>query len=158
MNVHENENSVSRGGKDRIKKIIGVHVFWCCIFGYFTFLSNEPRSLKTLNEGDLIKNFPFFDETGETANSDVGRRFHFFFELNFYFSLTQLFLCLILLTTIHFNVRFRVISGLQTVTNTISDCCAITSAFLFFFAILWRFQPSGRLASGDGLAWDDSTT
>ena len=65
-------------------KVAGVHLLWTVIFLYFAYIINEVHSLKTKNEGDLIKNFPVFDSTGDSTTSDVGKRFHIFFKLNFY--------------------------------------------------------------------------
>ena len=38
--------------------------------------------------------------------------------------------------------------------NIVSDFCAGFFGLLLALAILWRFQPSGKLASGDALDWD----
>ena len=134
------------------------NIFWCGIFGFFAFgFTDEPKNLLVSNDQDWVKYFPMIDsEANEFINmADVGYRFHLFFLMNFIFSILQMVNCQLFFLAIGFGGNYKFIRNVSSITNLVSTILGSLMGVMWLLAVVWRFQPSGTVASGDGLSWDE---
>ena len=126
------------------------HACMSLVWGLFAFgWTDEPASLRVSNKDDWVKSFPFFEESGQ-ATSDVGMRFHVFFTIQFTLSV-------VLLSCYFFAALVSLVPGLRLTLAVLRGIVSIKWVVSFLMYLSWavviisRFQPSGKIATGDGL-------
>ena len=123
------------------------------IYGYFAFgYSEEPDAVITSNSEDFIKYFPFFDGTdGEGMTVDVAQRYHLFFLFSFYI------LAFVMLSNFLFRISLELGLGnsLGRLILELTRLSGLAMLLLWILAWIWRFSPSGQVASGADQSWSD---
>ena len=74
-----------------------------------------------------------------------------FFLVNFIFSILQMVNCQLFFLGIGFGGNYKFIRNVSAITNIVSTILGSLMGVMWLLAIVWRFQPSGKVASGDGL-------
>ena len=92
------------------------------------------------------------EEPAETA--DVGRRFHLFFLYTFYLSAIGLASTVAVILVILLQMGYSATRNALSLMGLLSNLTGLLSFVLGIFVIISRFQPSGKLASGDGLPYE----
>ena len=134
--------------------LLTTSIFWCAVFGAFAYgYVDDPESLTTSGSDDWIKNFPHFDDDGNggMGSVDVGHRFHLFFLYMFYINAFQL--CASIVSRLIWELGLSY--DLLDIIYKLVRLSFLAMTILWIIAFIWRFQPSGRYASGDHLAWED---
>ena len=140
--------------KEMMRRIL-TQAFFCGVFGFFAFgYTDEPTSLSVSNDDDLLKNIPFLEEDG-SATSDVGMRFHLFFQAQFWLNALVL-ACLFanILGLLLCISRPRIVRNVKKVTLHVLELTQYIMLALWLAIVVVRFQPSGKEASGDNLAFE----
>ena len=125
------------------------------MFGFFAYgYTEEPTSLSVSNSDDLVEYIPFLEEEG-SATSDVGRRFHLFFAAQFWINVVMLGCLLLNIFSLLMCLgKPRLVRNVKKVTLNLLELSQYALILLWIAIVVIRFQPSGKEASGDNLAFE----
>jgi hypothetical protein len=134
--------------------LLTTQIFWVAIFGAFAYgYTDDPESLTKSGSEDWIKEFPHFDDDGNggMGSVDVGHRFHLFFLYMFYLACFQAIAGVLSRLLWDLGCSYE----LMRILSQLFQLSYLLMTIMWILAFIWRFQPSGRAASGDALGWED---